>query len=151
MLALAESTFLGFQDGVTRTPTDTLGRSWGNVVLDTYQPKGRIRQTPSGLLSATIRRGSFTTVTLETLLMSYPTQDSGPMTPNSSNSATSRWSIRPPCWRKEPGYQPRQPFNAGANIARYGIQGDSLLAFARTAASDGTTLPGRPTPPFRPA
>jgi hypothetical protein len=47
-LAAAESTFRSYNDGVTRNLIDTLGTSWSNVRLDSFQPIGRVRQSPFG-------------------------------------------------------------------------------------------------------
>ena len=49
-LASAESLFRSFNDGVTRSLTDTLGVTWPSVRLDSFQPIGRVRQSPSGVL-----------------------------------------------------------------------------------------------------
>jgi hypothetical protein len=49
-LAAAESQFRTFNDGVARTLVDTLGITWTNVCLEAFQPQGRIRQSPSGIL-----------------------------------------------------------------------------------------------------
>jgi hypothetical protein len=49
-LAAAEATFRSFNDGKTRVLVDTLGVSWTNVRLDSFEPLGRVRQSPSGLL-----------------------------------------------------------------------------------------------------
>jgi hypothetical protein len=47
-LAAAESTFRSYNDGVTRNLVDTLGITWANVRLDSFQPIGRVRQSPFG-------------------------------------------------------------------------------------------------------
>jgi hypothetical protein len=49
-LAATESQFRSFNDGVTRPLVDTLGTTWLNVRLQMFQPQGRIRQSPSGIL-----------------------------------------------------------------------------------------------------
>jgi hypothetical protein len=48
-LAAAEGTFRSFNDGIARTLVDTLGEIWANVCLVSFQPQGRIRQSPSGV------------------------------------------------------------------------------------------------------
>jgi hypothetical protein len=48
-LAAAESTFRSFDDGVARTLVDNLGTAWGNVVLQSFRPMGRVRQSPQGV------------------------------------------------------------------------------------------------------
>jgi hypothetical protein len=50
LLASAEALFRSFNDGTTRTLIDTLGASWPNVRLESFEPLGRIRQSPAGLL-----------------------------------------------------------------------------------------------------
>jgi hypothetical protein len=47
-LAAAESIFRSYNDGVTRNLVDTLGTTWANVRLDSFQPIGRVRQSPFG-------------------------------------------------------------------------------------------------------
>jgi hypothetical protein len=47
-LASAESIFRSYNDGVTRNLIDTLGTTWANVRLDSFQPIGRVRQSPFG-------------------------------------------------------------------------------------------------------
>ena len=54
-LAAAESLFRSFNDGVARLLVDTLGVIWPNVRLDSFQPQGRIRQSPGGMLFRTYR------------------------------------------------------------------------------------------------
>ncbi len=49
-LASAESLFRSYHDGVARTLVDTLGVSWQGVCLTAFQPQGRIRQSPAGVL-----------------------------------------------------------------------------------------------------
>lgn len=49
-LAAAESQFRSFNDGVTRPLVDTLGTTWLNVRMDSFQPQGRVRQSPAGIL-----------------------------------------------------------------------------------------------------
>ena len=50
LLASAEASFRSFNDGTTRTLIDTLGVLWPNVRLESFEPLGRIRQSPGGLL-----------------------------------------------------------------------------------------------------
>src|SRR5438105_3658514 len=49
-LAAAESLFRSFNDGVARPLVDTLGTTWTSVCLESFQPQGRIRQSPAGIL-----------------------------------------------------------------------------------------------------
>lgn len=48
-LASAESTFRSFDDGLTRLLIDSLGTAWSNVVLESFRPLGRVRQSPQGV------------------------------------------------------------------------------------------------------
>ena len=48
-LASAESTFRSYDDGVARVLIDNLGEAWGNVVLQSFRPMGRVRQSPFGV------------------------------------------------------------------------------------------------------
>ncbi len=48
-LAETESTFRSFDDGTPRVLIDNLGTAWGNVVLQTFRPMGRVRQSPFGV------------------------------------------------------------------------------------------------------
>jgi hypothetical protein len=48
-LAASESTFRSYDDGVTRNLIDSLGTNWANVRLESFQPIGRIRQSPFGV------------------------------------------------------------------------------------------------------
>jgi hypothetical protein len=50
VLAAAESAFRSFNDGVARILVDTLGVAWLSVRLESFQPQGRIRQSPAGVL-----------------------------------------------------------------------------------------------------
>jgi hypothetical protein len=50
LLAAVEAQFRSFNDGIARTLVDTLGTSWPNVRLESFQPQGRVRQSPSGVL-----------------------------------------------------------------------------------------------------
>jgi hypothetical protein len=50
LLAAVEGQFRSFNDGIARTLVDTLGTSWPNVRLESFQPQGRVRQSPSGVL-----------------------------------------------------------------------------------------------------
>ena len=47
-LATAENSFRACHDGVTRTLVDNLGMIWTNVRLTSFQPLGRVRQSPDG-------------------------------------------------------------------------------------------------------
>ena len=47
-LATTESMFRSFNDGITRILVDNLGVTWFNVRLDSFQPQGRVKQSPSG-------------------------------------------------------------------------------------------------------
>ena len=49
-LAVSESLFRSFNDGAARVLIDTLGVSWTSVRLDFFQPQGRVRRSPSGVL-----------------------------------------------------------------------------------------------------
>jgi hypothetical protein len=49
-LAGVEAIFRSFNDGITRPLVDTLGIGWPNVRLESFQPQGRIRQSPGGIL-----------------------------------------------------------------------------------------------------
>src|SRR5689334_1561156 len=49
-LVSAESLFRSFNDGIVRPLVDTLGMAWPNVRLESFQPQGRIRQSPGGIL-----------------------------------------------------------------------------------------------------
>ena len=46
-LGTAESTFRSYRDGIARTLVDSYSASWSNVVLESFNPQGRIRQDPS--------------------------------------------------------------------------------------------------------
>ena len=48
-LGAAESTFRSYADGQTRALVDSLGTSWSNVRLESFQPQGRVRQSPQGV------------------------------------------------------------------------------------------------------
>ena len=48
-LAGAETTFRSFDDGVSRVLVDSLGAAWRNVVLQSFRPMGRVRQSPFGV------------------------------------------------------------------------------------------------------
>lgn len=47
-LASAENSFRSYHDGATRTLVDSLGMIWTNVRLTSFQPLGRVRQSPNG-------------------------------------------------------------------------------------------------------
>jgi hypothetical protein len=53
LLASAEAAFRSFNDGKARILVDTLGVSWADVRLDSFEPMGRIRQSPNGILFRT--------------------------------------------------------------------------------------------------
>jgi hypothetical protein len=46
LLAANEAQFRSFNDGIARTLVDTLGGIWPNVRLVSFQPRGRVRQSP---------------------------------------------------------------------------------------------------------
>lgn len=48
-LAAVESAFRSYDDGVARVLVDSLGSAWGNVVLQSFRPLGRVRQSPFGV------------------------------------------------------------------------------------------------------
>lgn len=50
LLASAESTFRSYNDGQPRDLVDTLGVLWKNVRLESFEPTGRVRQSPYGML-----------------------------------------------------------------------------------------------------
>jgi hypothetical protein len=54
-LASSEGTFRSFNDGVVRPLVDTLGVTWTSVRLESFQPQGRIRQSPAGMLFRTYK------------------------------------------------------------------------------------------------
>jgi hypothetical protein len=54
-LATAESLFRSFDDGIARPLVDTLGITWPYVCLASFQPQGRIRQSPGGVLFRTYK------------------------------------------------------------------------------------------------
>jgi hypothetical protein len=49
LLAANEAQFRSFNDGIARTLVDTLGGTWPNVRLVSFQPQGRVRQSPYGV------------------------------------------------------------------------------------------------------
>jgi len=49
-LGAAESLVRTYNDGVARLLVDTLGGVWPNVRLESFQPQGRVRQSPSGVM-----------------------------------------------------------------------------------------------------
>ena len=53
LLAGVEAHFRSFNDGQARILVDTLGTPWPNVRLESFQPQGRVRQSPSGVLFRT--------------------------------------------------------------------------------------------------
>jgi len=54
-LALMESTFRSYSDGLTRVLVDSLGSNWSNVRLESFQPIGRVRQSTLGLFFRSYR------------------------------------------------------------------------------------------------
>jgi hypothetical protein len=50
LLASAEALFRSFNDGSARTLVDTLGATWPNVRLESFQPQGRVRRSPAGVM-----------------------------------------------------------------------------------------------------
>ena len=54
-LAAAESTFRSYSDGTTRNLVDSLGTTWANVRLESFQPIGRVRQSPYGIFFRSYR------------------------------------------------------------------------------------------------
>ena len=50
LLAAAEGIFRSNNDGVCRTLVDTLGAIWPSVRLESFQPQGRVRRSPAGVL-----------------------------------------------------------------------------------------------------
>lgn len=55
VLASVESTFRSYADGLTRLLIDSLGTSWSNVRLESFQPIGRVRQSPQGVFFRSYR------------------------------------------------------------------------------------------------
>ncbi len=47
-LAAAEALFRSFDDGIPRTLVDTFGTPWAGVRLQSFQPWGRVKQSPYG-------------------------------------------------------------------------------------------------------
>ncbi len=47
-LAAAEAGFRSFNDGLARTLVDQFGTTWANVRLESFQPRGRVKQSPYG-------------------------------------------------------------------------------------------------------
>ena len=54
-LAQAEATFRTYSDGLTRNLVDSLGTTWSNVRLESFQPQGRVRQSPQGIFFRSYR------------------------------------------------------------------------------------------------
>jgi hypothetical protein len=54
-LAQAEFAIRSLNDGVPGVLIDTLGVSWPNVLLDSIEPLGRVRQSPDGVMFRTYR------------------------------------------------------------------------------------------------
>jgi hypothetical protein len=53
ILVAAEAQFRSYNDGVARTLVDTMGGIWPNVFLVSFQPQGRVRQSPYGVFFRT--------------------------------------------------------------------------------------------------
>lgn len=49
-LAAVESQFRALNDGTSHTLVDTLGTVWPNVRLESFEPQGRVRRSPTGIL-----------------------------------------------------------------------------------------------------
>lgn len=49
-LAAALGAIRSYHDNVARVFTDSLGMSWGSVLMGPVEPLGRVRQSPSGWL-----------------------------------------------------------------------------------------------------
>ncbi len=47
-LARAEGLFRSYNDGITRLLSDQFGVSWAGVRLESFQPMGRVKQSPNG-------------------------------------------------------------------------------------------------------
>jgi hypothetical protein len=58
-LAGSESTVRSYSDGLTRNLVDSLGTTWLNVRLESFQPTGRVRQSPQGVYFRTYRARFF--------------------------------------------------------------------------------------------
>ena len=58
-LSDAEQTFRVFADGEPRTLIDTFGNAWTNVILEQFQPIGRIRQSAQGGFLRAYKAGFF--------------------------------------------------------------------------------------------
>jgi hypothetical protein len=48
LLSTAEAIFRSYRDGNAYQFVDNYGATWNNVVLDSYEPQGRVSQTPDG-------------------------------------------------------------------------------------------------------
>ena len=48
LLASAEAVFRSYHDGIARVLVDSLGTAWPSVRLESFQPQGRVRQSPGG-------------------------------------------------------------------------------------------------------
>jgi hypothetical protein len=46
LLASAEAMFRSYDDGAARALVDTFGTVWANVRLESFQPLGRVKQSP---------------------------------------------------------------------------------------------------------
>ena len=47
-LSASEAVFRSFNDGIARTLVDNFGAPWSNVRLESFQPQGRVLQSPFG-------------------------------------------------------------------------------------------------------
>lgn len=54
-LASSEALFRSFNDGIARPLVDTLGVAWPSVRLESFQPQGRIRRSPVGMMFRTYK------------------------------------------------------------------------------------------------
>lgn len=54
-LATSEALFRSFNDGIARPLVDTLGVAWPSVRLESFQPQGRVRQSPGGVMFRTYK------------------------------------------------------------------------------------------------
>ena len=48
-LASAEGLFRSYNDGIARVLVDQFGASWPSVRLESFQPWGRVKQSPHGI------------------------------------------------------------------------------------------------------
>jgi hypothetical protein len=50
-IASAEAAFRGFNDGQTHTLVDTMGTTWLNVMLESFEPQGKVELWGNGYTS----------------------------------------------------------------------------------------------------